>query len=263
MKNELYSLYKTYDKKEIGNDYIENVFELLLKNDQELRREFINNLIIKESIEEHFGTYNNETNNITFNRTRVIDDNRYKINKKLLTIEVLKHEIEHARNLKILYEGKKDIHSTVISYSLRNYAINHGLIRKSRDDEINQIVLNWKRIKNYEIDTGERIAEIKAWKYIVNLLKNQRTTEDLLLARSMLYYSYIRGYKDNGYYLNAPTYEYLLELGLYREYKILKERVEKNNYSLETRLLNGLPIKYKEYDKEVLRMTRLRLKKEI
>ena len=79
----------------------------------------------------------------------------------------------------------------------------------------------------------------------------------------MLYYSYIRGYKDNGYYLNAPTYEYLLELGLYREYKILKERVEKNNYSLETRLLNGLPIKYKEYDKGVLRMTRLRLKKEI
>ena len=42
-----------------------------------------------------------------------------------------------------------------------------------------------------------------------------------------------------------------------REFKLLKKKVESNNYSLETRLKNGLPITYEEYNYEILKRLRL------
>ena len=118
-----------------------------------------------------------------------------------------------------------------------------------------------KKASNYLIDPGERLADIRAWKYIVNLLKNQRTSDDLLVARSMLYYSYIRGYQHNRYYLDAPTYLYLIKMGMYHQYYLFKKRVEEQkNYSFETRLTYGLPLTEKEYDKSILRKVRLKKK---
>ena len=110
------------------------------------------------------------------------------------------------------------------------------------------------------VDPEERLSEIKAWKYLVNLLKNQRTTPDLLTARSNLYYAYVRGYKDNGYYIDAPTYQYLLKMGMYHQYYLFKRRVEEEkDYSFETRLTYGLPLNSStEYDKKILEKVRLR-----
>ena len=69
----------------------------------------------------------------------------------------------------------------------------------------------------------------------------------------MLYYSYIRGYEDNRYYLDPPTYTYLLMNRMFNNYKYLKKRVDSNDYSLDTRILCGLPITYQEYDRVLLR----------
>ena len=82
-----------------------------------------------------------------------------------------------------------------------------------------------------------------------------------MFAKTNLFYSYIRGYKDNGIYINCPTYEFLIELRLMREFKLLKKKVESNNYNLETRLKNGLPITQEEYNNEILKRLQLTKRK--
>ncbi len=127
-------------------------------------------------------------------------------------------------------------------------------------DHLSDFFLRINTKANYETDPGERLAEIKAWKYMVNLLKNQRTSDDLLKARTMLYASYIRGYKDNRYYLDPPTYEFLLKTGMFYPFNWLKNRVEKKDYSFETRITYGLPITKEEYDEKVLQKVKLKRK---
>ena len=121
--------------------------------------------------------------------------------------------------------------------------------------------INFLTTENYEISPDERSAEITSWKYIVNLLKNKRRSYELLFAKTNLFYSYVRGYKDNGIYINCPTYEFLIELRLMRKFKLLKKKVESNNYNLETRLINGLPITQEEYNNEILKRLQLTKRK--
>ena len=119
-----------------------------------------------------------------------------------------------------------------------------------------------RKEEHYLIDPEERMTSIKSWKYLVNLLKNQRTTQDLLDARINLYLSYIRGYESNGWYLNPPTYEFLLKMGMYHEYYLFKKTVEQQQYVFNTRLMYGLPlIDDQEYDKKILQKVRLQKSK--
>ena len=146
-------------------------------------------------------------------------------------------------------------------YSLRSYAMEHGLDYSPNVDNLFKSFLDISIKMNYELDPGERLADIKACKYMVNLLKNQRRTEDLLLARGMLYYAYARGYNDNGYYLDPPTYDFLLKTGMYREHYWLKNRVNAKDYCFDTRITYGLPVTYTEYKRGISEKTKV-LKKE-
>ena len=114
---------------------------------------------------------------------------------------------------------------------------------------------------NKKISPDERIAEIQAWKYVVNLIKNKRRTDDLLYARSMLYYAYTDGYNNNGYYLESPTLEFLIRTDLVDEYCYIKRRMERENYTFDTRLTTGLPVTQEEYDKGILQKVRLQKRK--
>ena len=261
MNPELYALFMSYQDKELDDDFIYRAFDIMMKYETGLK-DYVEDFKINEHLEPSdiedgvLGTYSVESRVVSFHKEIVLGDGRFP-NKKLLTLEVLRHELEHARSLQRLYERKFDIETMVINYSMAPYAIRHQLYRGSRTDKLDPDLLQMRKYGTYEIDPGERIAEIKAWKFMVNLLKNQRRTDDLLLARSMLYYSYIKGYRSNGYYLEPPTYEFLLALGLYHSHYLLRKLFKNTYYNLDTRLLCGLPISEEEYNEKVLRKVKL------
>lgn len=259
MNPELYKLFMSYQNKELDDNFIYDAFTIMMK--YETLDNYVNNFDIIDKKDNKLGFYNNEERIMKLNKNTILKDNSIS-NKKLLTLQVLRHELEHARNLKRLYEGRYDIETKIIRYSLTEYAIKHKLDYGSCLDTVDLNILSTRKHLNYNINPGDRIAEIKACKFIVNLLKNQRRTEDLLTARTMLYYSYIRGYKSNGYYLEPPTYEYLLALGLYHEHYLLKKEFNNTKeYSFNTRLLYGLPISLLEYNLNILQKVKLQKRK--
>ena len=256
MASDLYNIYLSYKNKNIDDYFITQSFDIFLKKEPQILP-YIKDLIITENNDNNLGSYSNENKIITINKNNI---NKHDINwKNILGLQTLRHEIEHAKNLQKLEQRRNDIESRAIFYSLRSYAILNNL-DTTQMSHIDLLLLIFNTKINYDINPGERIADIKSWKYIVNLLKNQRKTQDLLLARKMLYYSYIRGYKDNRYYLDCPTYKFLLNTNQLEELKYLKNRVDKTNYSLNTRLLYGLPISYKEHDKDTLKKVKLQKK---
>ena len=258
MNQELYELLLSYQNKELDEDFINKAFEIMMK--YETINDYVNNFNITEKNSDYLGSYSNEQRAIQINILNILNDILIN-NKKILALQVLRHELEHARNLQSLHEKNNDIETRIIRYGLIDYAIKNNLYYGSKLDEINPFLLGIYQYQTYNINPGERIAEIKSWKYIVNLLKNQRRTNDLLMARSMLYYSYIRGYKSNGYYLEPPTYEYLLKLKLYHEHYLFKKSFNNKNYNFDTRLLCGLPISDEENDKEILLKVKLQKRK--
>ena len=126
---------------------------------------------------------------------------------------------------------------------------------------MNPSLLHYDIIQNYETNPGERLAEIRAWKFLVQLLKNQRISTDLLISRTCLYYSYIRGYHDNRYYLECPTYQFLMNTKMFYEYYWLNQKIKNKDYCFETRLMYGLPITEKEYQEKILQKVKLQRKK--
>lgn len=257
MANKIYELFQEYKKEPLKDEFIEKAFDIMMDDEDDLLP-YVKDFQIRNFSEKLLGVYSNEDCSIHINSEVIA---RQKINAQLLALHVLRHELEHARNLKKLYDGKKDIESTLIYYSLRAYAMDHGLNYEPNLDNLCAKHLYYDTKLCYDSDPGEKIADIKACKYLVNLLKNQEDTDELLIARGMLYYAYVRGYKDNGYYLDPPTYEFLLRTGMYHSYYWMKNRVEKNDYCFDTRINYGLPISYSEYNQKVLKKVKLQKNK--
>ena len=260
MSTRLYEMV-TDKKSELTEDYIKEMFDLLVQNEKGLS-DYIKDFIIDNKTT-GAGEYSCDDRIMKINPEIIMDVGYPEFpdfDKKILTLHVLKHEVEHAKALKRLYEGRNDIESVINRYAhvdyIKRYNLPFALFVDEKAD-----YLSFKRHQEYEIDPGERIAEIKACQFLVNLLKNQRRTKDLLIERSLLYFSYIRGYRDNGYYLDAPTYTYLMNMGMFRELYILKKVVDKTKYCLDTRVMMGLPITYDERENVLLRKVRLQRKK--
>lgn len=250
------------EPKVFDDSYVNETFEIIMEKDQEVKP-FVNDFKISKEDSDSMGTYNVEDRKIVIYPEN-IKESPLLHNEKLQTIETIKHEIEHARNLKRLYECRSDIESMVIRLSMKDYAIKHGLAYPDMFSKADYSRLSsvGRMDENYDLNPEERIASIKAWKFVINLIKNQRTTKDLLEARIGLFYSYIRGYKSNGWYLNPPTYEFLLKMGMYHEFYLLKKVVEDTQYCFDTRLMYGLPlIDGKEYDEGILKKVLLQKSK--
>lgn len=256
--NELYKLLKQYNNKELDKDFFEKAFAYFLNEDEGLFR-FVNKIKVTDADEENetLGNYRMEEEMITIYLNNIKDnqlDKKQINNRNILGLQVLKHEIIHAENLRKIREGKRDIKTYVKMMGLLDYCAKKGIYYPLETD---LSYLHFLTKENYLTDPNERTTDIESWKYIVNLLKNQKNTEELLYARSRLYYALIRGYKDNGIYINSPTYEFLLELRQIREFNLVKKRVEGKNYNFDTRLTCGLPITKDEYYKKILQKTRL------
>ena len=253
MYKELYKLLKEYKGQELNDDFIEIAFSIL--SEEEEITPYARDLDICET--NSLGEYDKEKRVVIINKKGIINSEpknglSFGIDKKILALEVLKHEIEHAKQLQRFYTFGDDIETRVIGYSLRDYALNHGLAHPTSFAEIDPFFTRAKKRENYLIDPGERLAEIRGWEFIIDLIKNSKTSRDLLYARNMLYYSYVRGYMNNGY-LSSPTYEFLLALTLNKEYYKLKEVVNEGCYPFDTRVELGLPITQDEYNFEVLK----------
>ena len=238
-----------------GEQFLNEAFELMLMEDEDLKR-YINDFQVNYSLET-IGSYNNDERKIRVNPYRItqLADAVYST-AKIQSISTIKHEMEHASNLRRMYEGGFDIESIIVRYSLVDYLARNN-IKNGIFLEEDAGYLAYKRKENYVVDPGERLADIKAEKYVVNLLKNQRRTIELLIAKSKLYFAYVRGYTDNGVYLDAPTYTFLLNMGMFREFYLLKRRVDSQQYKLDTRVCLGLPLTYEEKDEVILRRMKL------
>ena len=169
MSDKMYKLYQEYKGDSLTDEFIDRAFDIMMRDELDLIP-YIQDFKIRKFSDKLLGVYSNEDRSIHINREAIA---RQKINPQLLALHVLRHELEHARNLKTLYEGKKDLESTLIYYSLRAYAMEHGIDYEPNLDNLNETFLAFSTKLCYETDPGERIADIKACKYIVNLLKNQ------------------------------------------------------------------------------------------
>lgn len=256
MSDKVYELYKEHEGYPLEESYLYKAFDLMIDKEEDLIP-YIEDFRVSDFSDKLLGAYSLEDRYIKINKKLI--ENQV-VNPRLYALHVIRHEMEHARNLKTLYEGRKDIESTIIYYSLMYYALEHGIEYSPNLDNLYSRFLAFNTRLNYETDPGERLADIKASKYMVNLLKNQRDSDDLLIARGMLYYAYTRGYKDNRYYIDSPTYEFLLKTGMYHYHYWLKNRVDKNDYSFDTRITYGLPITNKEYNKDVIHKVKLHKK---
>lgn len=261
MEESLYDLYLAYRAKLIDDDFINKVYELMIQKEPCLIP-YINDFKISEDDSQNRGTYTPRSKKITIYKN-AINNNKY--NKEAITgIETIRHEIEHARNVRRLEERRGDIESMVLKPPSMLYAqISDLMSTEGEEKSIDLLSLLCLKQINYDNDPDERIAEIKAWKYLVNLLKNQRSGEDILFARVNLRNSYIRGYNNNGYYLDCPTYTYLINTGNIHDLRYIKQAVDKKDYSLDTRLLCGLPITYREFDQGILDKTLLQRKRKM
>ncbi len=254
MANEVYKLYQYYQGEELSCLYLYSVLEELLKESPELKP-YLNDFDISSKSKD-LGNYH-------FGR-RVIKVNLPLIEKcmpkhpQLLAIEVIKHELEHARDLKTLEEGKDDIESLIVQYGLRYFAMRHGLDRLIDFADLDPSFLEKETIANYRINPEERMVAIRGWKYVVNIFKNAKDSDELRIARNRLLKQYQRGYTKKPFYVEAPTLEFLLKTGMFQQYIMLLDRIYDKNYKFDTRLLYGLPITEKEFDTEIQQKVKIK-----
>ena len=258
MYKEIYRLLKEYEGQELTDDFIEIAFNII---SQYYDLYFYAKDVEISDTDRSLGEYDKERRIVIVNKENILragprNGLKMNIDKKLLTLEVLRHEIEHAVHLKKLYELKNDVESRIIRSSLRNYALNHGLAKPKSFVEMDPYYLMERKQDGYGIDPAERLAEIRGWKFIINLIKNSRTSEDLIYARNMLYYAYAKGYIKSGYF-RVPTYDFLINMGLVDEYKELNELVNDSRYSFSTRVTLGLPITHEEYTQSIRKKAKI------
>ena len=252
MNKELFRLLEGYKNSEVDKDFLIQSFDIMMDEEDGLRDEFVDYMKVDDKLKS-IGAYTFEDKRISVNLENVkkCAAKRTYYNDKLYALYVLRHELEHARSIKRLYEFRDDIESLVTNYSLRSHFIIHNIYGAIIPEDDYYVSSEAKRA--YIFNPDERMADIKAWRFVNNLIKNQRGSQDLMYARSMLYFSYLRGYEANDGFLDPPTYSYLLMQHMFNNYKYLKRRVESKNYSFATRALCGLPITYHEYDRELPR----------
>ena len=255
MADKIYALYRENKDRKLKNGYIYDIFDEMITKEPELM-EYISDFFIVQKDNNSFGHYSENRRSICINKL-AIENQSDIINPSLYVIEIIRHEMEHARNLKRLYAGKNDIESMIVLYAIRYCAMKYGLDYYPTADVMEPDELYKEVKKNYEINPGERLVEIKAWKYIINMFKNLRDSDELDLARRMLYFTLIKGYKSNRYYLEPPTYEFLLKTGMVQHLKWLKDQINAKDYSFDTRITYGLPISAKEYREDVFEKTKV------
>ena len=200
MSNSIYKLYQENSNTELKEEFLSNVFDLLME--EELRPYVRDFQIEKGEKGGLLGNYNMNQKKLIVYTKAIEEMEKNALPSSLKAIEIIKNGLELARNVKRVEEGKDDITSTVVRYGLMDYAMDKGFVAPKVRDMLDPFFLRFKMRENEQLNPATRLAKINAWKYMVNLLKNQRKTPDLLSARSMLYFAYQDGYQNNRYHNN-------------------------------------------------------------
>ena len=124
MNKELFSLLKS-SKDELSEEFINNAFDIMIQKDNELIP-FINNFVIDDDLESE-GEYEAENKIIRISPSKIISNEFGYISDKVTALQCIRHEMEHARGLKRLYEVKHDIESVVNEYSFAYYIQKYGI----------------------------------------------------------------------------------------------------------------------------------------
>ena len=235
MKKELNELLAKWEENGPQRQFIRDAYEILLSNERDLIP-YINDFQIIFFYEPRLGSFNNKKRILSINYSSLSDkwiEANVK-NRKVLAIIVLKHELEHVRQLKNLYEGKQDLESLITSSSLKDFALESHLLKEYHPREY-LWDLQYLKKENYEIDPCERLADIRSWTFIQHILEKEARPE-YPLSIKRLDTLYQKGYQNS----HSPTYQFFENLGLLEELDHIKEEEEKV-YDDSARTLYGLP----------------------
>lgn len=257
MYKQIRTLIKESEGKPFKKDFVYDCYDIMMEHEKGLY-EFASRPVFRSNIN-GLGAYSRSDRKIILDYKKICEDSKDDYSRRMNALLSLRHEIEHAKELQLLYEYKHDIYSVINVLANIDYIVTHGLPFDLMLDgvDFNELVQKIDNGEVYEVDPSERLAYINSFKFMSNLFRYQKDSPELFHTRFNLYMSYIKGYSNNGYYLDPPTYEYLLRLGLYEHFKMLKDLVAESNYSLETRACLGLPITFKEYDEDLLKKSKL------
>ncbi|MBR4261795.1 MAG: hypothetical protein IKQ35_00340 [Bacilli bacterium] len=241
--DKLYRLLREYNGKDLDDTFIEDAFSIMMEREPNLGS-YVKSFTMGPIGYDGVAGYSRETGNIIVDNGLL--EGRDDPFIKIFTLMVLRQEIERARNLQTSIEGTDKIEPIILRCANKDFLLSQKYIVPLPFEENDLDTLRSRKLINYDSDPDKRISEIRAWRYMVNTLKNCRGSDELFYARTMLRKAYTSGYKNNGFYLDPPTYEFLVNMGFNRELKLIRKRVDTKGYSFNTRIELGLPVTYKE-----------------
>lgn len=185
------------------------------------------------------------------------------------------HEFEHVNQEKMIAEDNEEesLETTILKLTVKKFDPED--IQKLIEDgwtfqeiEIAMCLEYRKKIEKYKINPSERLAEIKSYQQILDMLEIIKVFTPNLIdyEETSQMENFLRGYKEYWGMIIAPTYEYILDPGAlqklskfhaYLNYDDSLKGIKKY-HSLETRLTYGLPIDWQEYQygQDVVQMSK-------
>lgn len=179
-------------------------------------------------------------------------------------IKTLRHEIEHAKCLKKLYQNSSDLETCLLKAANLDYIKEMNLGIELVPDELSPERISFYSdklyVQNHNLNPEERIVEVRALLYLLELVNNTNDIDAITTVATNLFLTYQRGYEasNEGYMMESPTYKYLLNMKMFYEQELIKKKFEDLNYSLEEKLLYGLPISFYEYGIRIGELTKIR-----
>lgn len=238
---------KTSRNKLISIEDIDKILEILV-NAKSLNS-YISNIIIDDIRSNSIASYSSYTKNITISTCRIdqlannIDSNILRVDnfEKLLYInlsivQILLHEIEHAKQQKIAY-SENSLESLILRLS---FLINNGY-----DDML------------YEFCPEERMAEINSYEEVISIYNRLNYKQNTL--SEILYYEKLkrclRGYHYKNSLINIPTKDYFALGNRPDLADVFDFSMELEKYTLYERFRYGFQIttdEYSNYMKELV-----------
>jgi hypothetical protein len=238
---ELNNLVKSYEEKPIDNAFVYDAFEIMKASEPKLKDDLARISVKPSPVSFARGNYHYSTKEL-FIYLNEIETSYLNDSQKLdACITMISHLIEHARSFQKFQNSDDDIESFVTGLCFNIDPNTNKVIQVDCTE-------GHKPLSAFLYSPVERIASIRAAEFFVNLVKDRKNQEALEDARSVLSDIYLKGYINNGYFLNPPTYNYLIERRDPETLKVLDKMVNDNKYDLYTRVLCGLPIKLDEID---------------
>ena len=250
MEESLKKLIEKHYDRFLTRGFIQEAFDIFISYYKDLEK-YISDFQLIFYYEDNLGRYDLQTRVLSVNVSNlcetIIEPNIK--NRKLLSLEVLRHELEHVKQIKTLWEGEENFEKYLLTCAFQFYCIQEKISNGNRDPKY---IWNLAFLKkdNYDLDPSERLAEIRAFEFILSLLDKARDKEDTGALKKALWKQYCKGYFMRDQFLPPPTYEFLSKVGLDRECEILQKRVEDSHYDSHTRFIYGLPMEMEEIEKE-------------